>query len=497
MDVTVESIELGKVKAGGIIVAFMEETLKGAAFASADQITAGTLKASVDSKEFSGKPASQVLLRNGSTRIVVSGLGKPEEFSLEVLRRAFGAAATTLRDVGCKEIALAVPQIAGHSPKYVSRACVEGALLSLYSFDRYKTQDATSPKREVLKLNVLSYPKEVAQVEEGVKLASAVSDGANFAREIANEPPNVATPEYVAAAARKLAADSKLKITVYGPEELKKMGANALLAVASGSVNPPRLLHLEYDGRPGGKGSTVAVVGKGITFDSGGISIKPAMNMDQMKFDKCGACAVLGVMKAASELKLPIKVIGIAALTDNMPSGSAYKPSDIIKTLSGKYIEILNTDAEGRVVLSDALAYANTFKPDCIIDLATLTGACVVALGDLASGLFSNDEKLSEKVRMAGEISGERVWPLPLWPEYDELVKSDVADVKNIGSPGSAGPASGASFLKAFVGTTPWVHLDIAGTAWNTKPKPYLGLGANGMGVRLVTQFLLDSCKAG
>ena len=497
MQVTVESGELKQAKAKGVIVAFLEGALSGPDYVAADGLAAGALKASVLSKEFSGKAGAQVLPRAGDKRIVACGLGKVEEFGLDTLRRAFGTAATTLRDAGCSEIAIKVPEIRGHSPKYVGRACVEGVLLSQYGFDRYKTPDATEPKHSVQVLKVIAAPKELKQVGQGVRLAEIISEASNYTRSIANEPPNVATPEFVAQAARKLAAESKLKITVYGPEELKRMGANALLAVASGSVNPPRLLHLEYDGRPGGRGTTIAVVGKGITFDSGGISIKPAKDMDQMKFDKCGACAVLGILKAASQLKLPLKVIGVAALTENMPSGSAYKPSDIVKTLSGKTIEVLNTDAEGRVVLSDAVAYANRLKPDCIIDLATLTGACVVALGDIASGLFSNDEKLSERVRMAGEICGERVWPLPLWPEYDELVKSDVADVKNIGEPGSAGPASGASFIKAFVGTTPWAHLDIAGTAWNTRPKPYLGLGATGMGVRIVTQFLLDTAKAG
>ncbi len=493
MEIVVESAESDKSQSG-IAVAFFEGGLFGPLYASADKASGGALAASVASKEFSGKAASLVVLSNGPRKIAVCGLGKKTDFSVDLLRRAFGSAATALRDSGCIELAIRLPQVEGHPAKAVARASLEGALLALYEFDKYKSPDPAAPKRQIKRIRVVS-SENIAQVEEGAKVAELVCEAANYARSLANEPPNVATPEYVAQQARKLASDNSLKITVCGPEELKKMGANALLAVASGSVVPPRLIHLEYDGRPNGKGRTVAVVGKGITFDSGGISIKPANKMEEMKFDKCGACAVLGVMMAASKLKLPVKVVGVAVLTENLPSGSAYKPSDIIKTLSGKTIEVQNTDAEGRVVLSDALAYANKLKPDCIIDLATLTGACVVALGDLASGLFSNDEKLQEKVRLAGESCGERVWPLPLWPEYDELVRSNVADVKNIGEPGSAGPASGASFLKAFVGTTPWVHLDIAGTAWNTKPKAYLGLGATGVGVRLVTQYLLDESR--
>ena len=289
--------------------------------------------------------------------------------------------------------------------------------------------------------------------------------------------------------AKALAKTHKLRLRVFEKAELQKMGMNAFLSVSAGSVQPPKLIVLEW--HPANASDTVAVVGKGITFDSGGISLKPANDMDKMKFDKSGACAVLGIMRAASELKLPVHVVGVIAATENLPSGSASKPGDLVKAYSGKTIEILNTDAEGRLILADAIAYAEKhYRPSAIIDMATLTGACVIALGDCASGLLSNNDELAERLRVAGDYSGERVWRLPLWDDYGEKIKSDFADVKNTGD-GTSGTITAAMFLKNFVGeNTPWAHLDIAGTAWVTKQKGAFNLGSTGVGVRLITHVL-------
>ena len=295
-----------------------------------------------------------------------------------------------------------------------------------------------------------------------------------------------------------MAREVGLRVRVLDVPELKRRKMGGILAVGGGSANPPRLIVLEH-GRAGGKGrggrrrETVCLVGKGITFDSGGISIKPSAGMEEMKHDMSGAAAVVGALRACALLEVPQHVVGVIAAAENMPSGTAYRPGDIVTTMSGKTIEVLNTDAEGRVVLADALHYARTqFQPASMIDLATLTGACVVALGKWASGLFGNDEKLIERVRRAGETTGERVWPLPLWDAHKKHVRSKVATVKNTGGR-DAGSSTAAAFLAAFVGDTPWVHLDIAGTAWATQGGAYQPIGATGVGVRLLLDLLHDA----
>jgi leucyl aminopeptidase len=311
-----------------------------------------------------------------------------------------------------------------------------------------------------------------------------------FARDMVSAPGNEMTPTAMAGEARKIAARKNVKLRVLDERKLKKIGMNALLGVAKGSAEPARFIILEYSGaakadRP------VALVGKGLTFDSGGISIKPAEKMEEMKSDMAGGAAVMGAIMAAADLKLPVNIVGLIPATENLPGGRAYKPGDILKSLSGKTIEIISTDAEGRLILADALTYAERFKPVAIIDLATLTGACVIALGDLAIGMLGTDKELKNKLRDAAEKTGERVWELPLWEDYHELIKSDVADFKNTGGrPGGA--ITAAAFLSKFIGKSPWVHLDIAGPAWLTKDRSYIPKGATGIGVRLLVQFLKD-----
>jgi leucyl aminopeptidase len=294
----------------------------------------------------------------------------------------------------------------------------------------------------------------------------------------------------MAQAARSIAKRKRVSVKVLDVAQMKKLGMNAFLGVARGSEEPAKFIILEYRGAKRGD-SPIVLVGKGLTFDSGGISIKPSENMGDMKSDMAGGAAVMGAIMAAADLKLPLNVVGLVPATENLPGGCAYKPGDILRSLSGQTIEVVNTDAEGRLILADALTYAQRFKPAAVIDIATLTGACKIALGDHVIGMLGNDGTLKEKIRMAGDQTGERVWELPLWEEYHELIASDVADFKNAGSR-AGGAITAAAFLSKFVGDTPWVHLDIAGPAWLSKDKPYTPKGATGVGVRLMVQCLRD-----
>jgi leucyl aminopeptidase len=308
-------------------------------------------------------------------------------------------------------------------------------------------------------------------------------------RDLQNTPSSDLTPKDMADAASRLAREEKLRCDILDYGKLQKQGYGGMASVGRGSANPPCLVTLEY--APKGAKATIAIVGKGMTFDSGGISIKPGDKMGEMKYDMSGAASVLGVMRNASRLRLPVRIIGILCLAENMPDGGSYKPGDIVRTKSGKTIEIENTDAEGRVVLADGLYHATTFKPDAIIDLATLTGACVVALGDVAAGALGNNQELIAKLNAASASCGEKIWQLPLWDDYADDIKSPIADVRNLGMPRMAGTTAGAMLLKEFVGDTPWVHLDIAGVAWaQGRERYFTPYGGTAYGVRLLTEYL-------
>jgi leucyl aminopeptidase len=373
-----------------------------------------------------------------------------------------------------------------------AQALVEGVVLALYRFDKFKTEE--NDRKDVVALTLVATNREQAKVvQHGAHIGHILGESANFARSLINHPSNEMTPSILAEQARQMAKEYGLKCEILERKDMEKLGMGLLLGVAQGSDQPPKFIILEHRGGKRNQGNIV-FVGKGITFDSGGISIKPADGMERMKYDMSGGAAVIGALRAAAILKVPHNVIGLIPATENLPSGKATKPGDVHRAMNGKTAEIINTDAEGRLILGDALAYAARYKPIACVDLATLTGACVVALGHEAIGMLGNDqsEQIMDRLKNAGMRAGERVWQLPLWDEYLEHVKSDVADVKNVGMSRAAGTIAGAAFLVKFVDGYPWVHLDIAGTAWADREQPYKPKGGTGVGVRLLTQMLLD-----
>lgn len=421
-------------------------------------------------------------------RLLLVGLGKPGKLDADRLREYAATAANRARELKVEQYALAVPDAPHLTPLAVGQALAEGSLLSVYSYRKYKTDSDTDGKHEITTLQVIQFSADDS-LNQGVSVGEAIARGVMLARDLANAPGNDVTPSVLAETAQQIGERFGMQVTVLGLPELREQGFGGLLAVAQGSAQEPRFIVMEHGARYA-DGPTICLVGKGITFDSGGISIKPSERMEDMKMDMGGAAAVLGAMHSVGALDLPLHVVGIVSSAENMPSATAYKPGDIVTTLSGKTIEVINTDAEGRVVLADALFYAQRFQPAAVIDLATLTGAIGVALGPHATGLMSNDDDLAARLSAAGESTGERIWRLPLWDPYKEMVKSDIADVKN--SAGRAGGAiTAAAFLSTFVGEYPWAHLDIAGTAWTDRPtKAYTPKGATGVGVRLLVGLL-------
>jgi len=461
-------------------------------FTSCNAALDGCLQRLGATGEFTGKVNTTRLLHTlgklPCERLLLVGLGKKSELDDNRLRQAAGSAVQALRGARVASFALAL-QLLSVEDAALEAVC-EGALLGSYSFDDYKTKD--KDERFDFTGMTLLLPKRIAVKEARLRIGriEALYRGVSLARDLVSHPGNVATTGYLAEAARGVAKRHGLACRVLEKDELEKLGMNALLAVGKGSVEPPRLIVLEYHGS-GAKGKPVALVGKGITFDSGGISIKPGAGMEEMKTDMSGAAAVLGAMEAAASLQLPVNLVGVIPTAENMPDGKAYKPGDVLLSMSGLTIEITNTDAEGRLILCDALHFARTeFKPAAMIDLATLTGACVVALGHEASGMMGNDQRLLENLKKAGERCNERLWELPLWDEYGETMKSDIADLRNAGTTRDGGTITAGWFLKQFAGTTRWAHLDIAGTAWSDKSRPCSPKGATGVGVRLLIEYL-------
>ena len=420
-------------------------------------------------------------------RIMLAGIGKKENVTKDTIRNVSGKIAQKARELKLKEFSIIIPpNITIDQISSVSQI-IEGCKMSLYKFDKFKAEKVEkSPDLTI----VVSKSKKISQM---IKTSEIIADGAIFTKSIANLPPNECTPSTLADFAKNISKKNKMKCNIISKLELKKKGFGGITAVGKGSKNEPKLIILEHNrGKKNEK--PIVLVGKAVTFDTGGISLKPGAAMDEMKFDKCGGCTVLGIMKAVSELKLPINIVGIIPSVENMPDGEAYRPGDIVKLFSGKTAEILNTDAEGRLILADALSYGEKhYSPKAIIDFATLTGACIVALGTNVAAIVSNDQKLTDKIKQSSEKTTEAVWELPLTQDFMDMIKSEVADMKNVGIGRAAGTITAAAFLKNAIEKTPWIHVDIAGVAWTqtaTKEKSYNPKGGTGFGVRLILDYL-------
>jgi len=450
-------------------------------------------------EDFSAKPGETCVIRNNGVSILV-GLGKKAEFYDEKIRQAAAALVHASKKTAAKTFVVQLPVFEHFDDFVASRNFAEGSILAAYEFTKYKEKTSDDKVPLEGKEIFLKPAKSVARAEEGVRIGKVMAQAANYARDLNNEPGNVANPEYMAHKAIELAKKHGLSCKVINTTELAKMGLHGIEYVAAGSNVPGRMVVLEY--APAAKVHSkdpFVFIGKGITFDSGGISIKQIHGLELMKWDKAGACAVLGVMKAAAELKPNARVVGILALAESMPSGTAFRPGDILKT-GGKSIEIITTHAEGRLVVADALSYTKEKFPDArsVVTIASISGACVVALGSVASGLLTPDDGLAKDLEQASYKSGERVWRLPMFPEYSGNVEGKQADLRNTSDPsGEAGTITAAFFLKRFAGKWPWAYVDIAGTGWQTTQavRNYYCWGPTGAGVRLCTQYLLD--KAG
>jgi leucyl aminopeptidase len=500
MDIKIKKGKIEEESAEAIVLSHFEnEKSLPDETAAVDRALKGQIRKLVSSGEFTGKSNQMVLLHLReeipAKRALVVGLGPKKELTTERIRQAMGPAGRRIRETGVKSFST---PLHGRGLNRITtaesaQAIVEGCLLGQYQFTPYRTEKREEI-RELDQITLVDRTEgKIAEVAGGSRNGQIVAEATNYVRDLCNHPSNVVTPSRLAEEAQSIAREFGLTCRIIEKEEAESLGMGAFLGVARGSLEPPKFIILEYTGGKK-KEPPVVLVGKSITFDSGGISLKPADKMEQMKTDMSGGAAVLGTMKALAQLKLPVSVVGILPATENMPSGTAVKPGDVVRGMSGKTIEVINTDAEGRMVLADGLAYAARYKPAAIVDLATLTGACVVALGNHATGVMGTSPKLIERLKKAGEHSGERVWELPLWEEYREQIKSDVADMKNVGGRG-AGAITAAAFLQKFVGDFPWVHLDIAGTSWNDELRPYAPKGATGVGVRLLIQWLTENSR--
>jgi len=422
-------------------------------------------------------------------RVLLTGLGKRGEFDLEKWRGASSKAGQYLRDAGIKKFAFQIKKFDSLAEEELAESFVTGLLLGTYQYNELKTLEREKIKEIEEGIILGERAVELKSLSNGMETGRIIAEAVCMARDLVNGPSNKITPTLLSEKALQIAKDHGMELQVLEVSQAEAMGMGAFTAVAKGSQEPGKFIILEHNKNKGF--DTVALIGKGITFDSGGISIKPSEGMERMKDDMSGAAAVLALMEAASRLRIPLHLVGIIPATENLPSGKAYKPGDVLKTLSGQTVEVISTDAEGRLILSDALTYSLRYQPKAIIDLATLTGACVVALGDYVIGLFGNDASLLKRIEEASEKTGEKVWRLPLWDEYFEYMKSDVADFKNVGTR-AAGAIIGGIFLSKFVEKVPWVHLDIAGPAFIEKDRPYVPKGGTGVGVRLLIQFLRD-----
>ncbi len=492
MEFGVKSGSPEKQRSACIVVGVFEPRRLSAVAEQLDRVSDGYISSLLRRGDLEGKSGQMLLLHQVpgvlSERVLLVGCGKERELDERQFKQIIQKTISTLNETGSMEAVCFLTElhVKGRDAYWKVRQAVETAQNSLYTFDQFKTNKAEL--RRPLRKLVFNVPtrRELAIGEKAIAHGLAVANGMKICRDVANMPPNICNPAYLASQARRL-GDSSPYITtkVIGEQEMAQLGMNAYLAVARGSSNEAMMSVMEYKGHPTAK--PIVLVGKGLTFDSGGISIKPADGMDEMKYDMGGAASVLGTMTALAELKPAINVIGILAGAENMPDGKAYRPGDILTSMSGQTIEVLNTDAEGRLVLCDALTYVERYEPEAVIDIATLTGACIIALGHHTSGLVSNHNPLAHELLNASEESGDKAWRLPLWDEYQEQIESPFADMANTGGR-PAGAITAGAFLSRFTKKYNWAHLDVAGTAWKSgKDK-----GATGRPVPLLTQFLLN-----
>jgi leucyl aminopeptidase len=453
-----------------------------------DKQHGGIITAALNSGDISGEVGETLLLQTGASkgarRIMLVGAGKAAGLDEAAGRKLVDAIIKALQSCKSKDACFYVAELHGDklSPAYLCEYIGRSAATGSYSYARTVTKPKPGLSLTKLVVDCGTAKNTRAALVRGQQTGEAI----NVARELGNLPGNICTPSYLAEEARKLAkGNSKLKTQVLEEKQMRQLGMGALLSVSAGSAEPAKLIVMEYKGAGAGKKPYV-LVGKGITFDSGGISLKPGAKMDEMKFDMCGAASVFGAMNAMLAMKLPINVVAIVAASENLPSGTATKPGDVVTSMSGQTIEILNTDAEGRLVLCDALTYAERFKPAAVIDVATLTGACVVALGAHATGMYANNDKLAEQLLQAGQATNDRAWRMPLWDDYQKQIDTPFADMANVGGP-AAGSITAACFLARYTKKYHWAHLDIAGSAWDSSPK-----GATGRPVALLVRYLMD-----
>jgi leucyl aminopeptidase len=482
-----------------IIVNLFEGTKSpGGATGAVDKALDGAISRLIARGQIKGKLNETTLIHTlgkiTPEMVLIVGLGKKRDFNPDKIRQVTAAACKSLCNANARKIATILhgAGAGGIAQQVSAQAIAEGSLLGLYTFEQHKSKK--SNKKGIKELSIMEREKKgIPKLKAAVKKGKVMAEASILARDMVNQPSNFMTPTDMAAKAQEVARKWGLGIEVLEREQMQELGMGGLLGVAQGSQQPPKFIILTYKGDENSD-KTMGIVGKGLTFDSGGISIKPSAKMDEMKGDMAGGASVIAAMSAIGQLKPKINVTGLIPATENLPSGTAYKPGDVIKAMNGKTVEVLNTDAEGRLILADALSYAGKLKLSPIVDIATLTGACHVALGDICTGAFSNNQRITDKVIRAGEEAGERIWQMPMYDDYSELIKSDIADIKNTGGKGG-GAITAAKFLAEFVGKTHWVHLDIAGTFMLDKDRGYWPKGATGIPVRTLVNLTLALAK--
>ncbi len=494
MQITVETCPVARLETEALVTYVYEQLdpLDGAA-GEVDRATGGLLRKLVSSGELTGKSLEMTLLHYApglsAQRLLVVGAGKKEKFNAAELRKAAGAALRHLKTRSVKRLALLLRE--GDRNRSGAQAVTEGFLLADFEGDKYKTEKKNGGLIEAATLAGWSEAAR-GEAQQGIERGRVIAESQNFARELGNEPSNRLTPRMFAERAEAMARDAGLHVEVLDEPRIAELKMGALLSVAQGSAEPPRLVVVTYAPPQTAPGAPVrGLVGKAITFDTGGISIKPAQDMEKMKYDMCGGAAMLGAMRAVAQLKPAVKVVAVVPTTENMPGGRAQKPGDVQIAMSGKSIEVINTDAEGRLVLADGITYAKQLGCTHLVDAATLTGAIVVALANVNVGVFGSDQAFADRLLASARAAGEKMWPMPLDDEYREMLKSAVADIQNVSGGRGGGAVTAAMFLKEFAGDTPWVHLDIAGTAWLDEAKPWAAKGATGVGVRTLVELIM------